>query len=156
PQTTTTTSTTTPVTTTVVTPFVAPTLSLPYANATTPAEIAANRTVLISYIVNLIQALQARQTTTTISGIPAGFQFTTTLVQGSTGNDVKYLQIFLNSDSATSIGNAGDETTYFGAMTKTAVGKFQIKYGLVSSASDAGYGSVGPKTRAKINTMLGK
>ena len=100
--------------------------------------------------------MQARQTTTTVSGIPAGFQFTTTLVQGSTGNDVKYLQIFLNSDSSTSIGNAGRETTTFGAMTKTAVGKFQIKYGLVSSASSAGYGSVGPMTRAKINTMLGK
>jgi peptidoglycan hydrolase-like protein with peptidoglycan-binding domain len=54
------------------------------------------------------------------------------------------------------IGNSGRETTYFGAMTKAAVGKFQIKYGLVSSASDAGYGLVGLKTREKINSMLGQ
>jgi len=140
---------TTPVTTTPV--VTTPTLSLPYANPTTAAEIAANRTALISYIVTL---LQSRQTTTTVSGIPAGFQFTTVLKQGMTSNDVKYLQIFLNSDSATSIGNAGRETTYFGAMTKAAVGKFQIKYGL-AGASNAGYGQVGPITRAKLNSLIG-
>jgi hypothetical protein len=146
---------TTPVTTTPV--ATVPNLNLPYANTTTvPAEIAANRTALISYIVTLIQSLQTTQTTPTVSGIPAGFQFATALMQGSTGNDVKYLQIFLNSDSATSVGNAGNETTYFGALTRAGVEKFQMKYGIVSSASDAGYGLVGPKTRAKINSMLGQ
>lgn len=145
---TTTTTTTTPTTTTTTT--TTPTLSLPYANPTTTVEIAANRTALINYIVTLLQARQ----TATVSGIPAGFQFTTTLKQGSTGNDVKYLQIFLNSDSATSIGNAGKETTYFGSATKAAVGKFQIKYGL-AGVSNAGYGQVGPITRAKINSLIG-
>jgi len=136
---------TTPATTT-------PTLSLPYANPTTAAEIAANRTALISYIVTL---LQTKQTGATVTGIPAGFKFANALRQGSMGNDVKYLQIFLNSDISTSIGNSGKETTYFGGMTKDGVGKFQIKYGLVSGSSDAGYGLVGPKTRAKINSLLG-
>jgi len=136
---------TTPATTT-------PTLSLPYANPTTAAEIAANRTALISYIVTL---LQTKQTGATVTGIPAGFKFANALRQGSTGNDVKYLQIFLNSDISTSIGNSGKETTYFGGMTKDGVGKFQIKYGLVSGSSDTGYGLVGPKTRAKINSLLG-
>ena len=152
PSTTTTTTTTTPAIT------VAPNLTLPYANATTPEEIAANRTALISYIITLMQSMQAKSVAapaTTVSGIPAGFQFAATLKQGMTSNDVKYLQTFLNSDPSTSIGNFGSETTYFGALTKAAVGKFQIKYGLVTGASDSGYGLVGPKTRAKINSLLG-
>jgi len=63
-----------------------------------------------------------------IAGIPEGFQFTKTLKQGSTGTEVKYLQIFLNSDPDTAVGNAGKETTYFGSLTKAAVNKFQQKY----------------------------
>ncbi len=125
-------------------------LNLPYANPTTASEIAANRTALISFIITLIQARQ----TTTVSSIPTGFQFNTTLKQGMTGNDVKYLQVFLNSDTSTSIGNSGKETSYFGNATKAAVGKFQIKYGLVAGTSDPAYGLVGPKTRAKINSLL--
>ncbi len=106
---------------------------------------------MISFIVTL---LQSRQTTTTVSSIPTGFQFNTTLKQGMTGNDVKYLQVFLNFDTSTSIGNSGKETSYFGNATKAAVGKFQIKYGLVTGTSDPAYGLVGPKTRAQINSLL--
>jgi hypothetical protein len=39
-------------------------------------------------------------------------------------------------------------------MTKDAVGKFQVKYSL-ATVSNAGYGQVGPMTRAKINSLLG-
>ena len=46
-------------------------------------------------------------------------------------------------------------TGYYGNLTKLAVGRFQIKYGIVTSTGDAGYGNVGPKTRAKINSLLG-
>jgi hypothetical protein len=127
-------------------------LTLPYANPTTASEIAANKTALISFIVAL---LQSKQAVVSVSGIPSGFQFTTTLKQGITSNDIKYLQTFLNSDSSTAIGNSGKETSYFGVATKNAVGKFQIKYGLVTGTSDSGYGIVGPKTRAKINSLLG-
>jgi peptidoglycan hydrolase-like protein with peptidoglycan-binding domain len=91
---------------------------------------------------------------TSLDEIPSGFQFNNNLVLGSTGNDVKYLQIFLNSDLSTAVGNSGNETTYFGNMTRSAVGKFQIKHGLVFGISDAGYGIFGPKTRAKVNSLL--
>lgn len=46
-----------------------------------------------------------------------------------------------------------DSTGYFGAITKTAVGKFQVKYG-IASAADAGFGRCGPKTRAKLNALF--
>jgi len=38
-------------------------------------------------------------------------------------------------------------------MTKSAVEKFQLYYGIVKNSSDPGYGIVGPKTRAKIVDM---
>jgi len=99
----------------------------------------------------------ASTTTASYAGIPVGFQFATNLKQGTTSNDVKYLQILLNADSATSIGNAGKETTYFGTMTKAAVVKFQNKYAstvLTPYGLTTGTGFFGTSTRAKANAQL--
>jgi peptidoglycan hydrolase-like protein with peptidoglycan-binding domain len=69
--------------------------------------------------------------------------------------DVKRLQQLLNSDPDTrvavnGVGSPGNETNYFGALTEVAVQKFQLKYGVVASPNDPGYGYVGPKTGAKL------
>lgn len=57
---------------------------------------------------------------------------------------LKYLGLFpANTDS----------TGFFGAVTKTAVQKFQAQYN-IAGASDPGYGRVGPKTRAKLNELF--
>lgn len=45
-------------------------------------------------------------------------------------------------------------TGYFGAATRRAIQRFQEKYG-IAAPGDPGYGLVGPKTRAKVNELLG-
>jgi hypothetical protein len=68
--------------------------------------------------------------------------------------EVKTLQAFLNADPATVVattgaGSAGNETTYFGNATKSAVMKFQTKYGI---SPVAGYW--GAISRGKANELL--
>lgn len=84
---------------------------------------------------------------------PTGL-FTRTLQTGSVGEDVRSLQKLLNRDIDTRIassgpGAEGEETTTFGTLTMNAVQKFQLKYG-IAREGDPGYGTVGPKTRAKL------
>ena len=82
--------------------------------------------------------------------------FTRNLGQGASGEDVRELQLCLKSDPA--IYPEGLVTGYFGSLTKAAVTRFQEKYtdeilspfGLIK-----GNGFVGPKTRAKLNTLCG-
>lgn len=80
--------------------------------------------------------------------------FSGTFKKGMSSADIKRLQILLNSDPDTRIasvgaGSPGNESNSFGLLTEKAVQKFQEKYG-IAKKGDEGYGSVGPKTRAKI------
>lgn len=45
-----------------------------------------------------------------------------------------------------------DSTGYYGAVTKDAVGKYQVKYG-IARPGDGGYGRVGPMTRNHLNNV---
>jgi len=104
---------------------------------------------------NLLLA-QVGQTTTT-----TGLCLTGDLSLGMTSAEVKVLQQGLNQDSATQVaisgaGASGYETSYFGALTKAAVIKFQNKYAsevLASWGLTKGTGYAGSTTRAKFNAL---
>ncbi|MDP3725218.1 MAG: peptidoglycan-binding protein [Nanoarchaeota archaeon] len=82
----------------------------------------------------------------------SGFQFRAYLKIGNENEDVKKLQELLARDKE--IYPSGLVTGYYGGMTKKAVEKFQEKYG-IATPGVAGHGSVGPKTQAKLNEILG-
>ena len=90
------------------------------------------------------------------------FNFGRDLTLGSTGLDVMELQVFLNRDSETRLavsgaGSPGQETQYFGPITKNALIRFQDKYAsevLTPLGLSRGTGYFGPSTRAKISSIL--
>ncbi len=74
------------------------------------------------------------------------------LVYGQKSEEVKLLQSWLSSE--TGVYPEGVVSGFFGPLTLQAVQRFQIKYGIVSSQGDTGYGVVGPSTRAKLHALF--
>jgi hypothetical protein len=95
-----------------------------------------------------VSAIATPKTATT--GITRAFTFKTPLYLGARGTAVSELQKFLAQDAA--LYPEGQVTGYFGKLTELAVKRFQKRYGL-SQEGDNGFGFVGPKTRAKLNTL---
>ena len=93
--------------------------------------------------------------------IPVRAELSRTLLLGARGSDVKELQVILNSNPSTMIapagpGSKGQETDYFGALTKKAVELFQKKYApevLFPAGIYTPTGVVGTFTRAKLNKL---
>ena len=73
--------------------------------------------------------------------------FSRNLEVGMTGDDVKALQVYLNTHGyvivASGAGSPGNETTKFGGLTRAALIKFQKAMGITPAV-----GYFGPKTRA--------
>ncbi len=90
------------------------------------------------------------------------FSFDRDLTIGSTGVDVRALQLVLNHDPQTRLatsgpGSPGQETEYFGTITRNAVIRFQEKYAseiLTPLGLTGGTGYFGPSTREKVNSLL--
>lgn len=96
---------------------------------------------------------QNESTVTAPAFIPPTFSFLNDLKIGDNSQDVRQLQIFLNSDANTRIsdsgvGSKGQESTYFGQLTRNALMRFQLRNGLNAT------GFVGPATRAKLNQLI--
>ena len=87
--------------------------------------------------------------------------FTQNLSLGSQNTEVRELQKILNQNLGTRVaqsgpGSPGNETNYFGLLTKVAVIRFQEKYAsdiLTPAGMVRGNGFVGTYTRAKLNAL---
>ena len=87
--------------------------------------------------------------------------FSRNLSVGSVGQDVLELQKVLNQKVETrlatdGVGSPGNETTYFGELTKNAVIRYQNLFSqeiLVPVGLSSGTGYVGPSTRAHLNSV---
>jgi hypothetical protein len=84
------------------------------------------------------------------TAVSTSINFTRDLTVGSQGNDVKALQEYLNNHSFTvassGAGSPGNESTYFGPATQTALIKFQTAKNIVPAS-----GYFGAKTRTFVN-----
>ncbi|MBI3019757.1 MAG: peptidoglycan-binding protein [Parcubacteria group bacterium] len=142
---------------------------VPAAVATAPAVVTAAPSSELSQLVELFiamgiipsdKAANARKALAdTAPTVAVSATFSRGIGNGAKGEDVKRLQVLLNSDSDTKVsasgaGSPGSETETFGPATESAVKKFQVKYGIAGPGSE-GYGFVGPKTRAKLEEVFG-
>lgn len=89
-------------------------------------------------------------------------KFTNYFRIGASSQDIKNLQIFLNSQgytvSASGAGSLGNETQYFGPATYKALIKFQNYYAssiLTPVGLTQGTGYFGPSTVNKVNQLIG-
>jgi hypothetical protein len=113
----------------------------------------ASKTVAITILAPGAQAPVQNSSTNSGTGSTSGTPHTPItlgLDVGATNSQVSLLQAFLAKDA--SIYPEGRVTGHFGPLTQAAVEKFQLRYGL-AKVGDAAYGYVGPKTRAKINSL---
>ena len=128
-------------------------VTLPFfAGAVTVDELRAQAAELLARIAALQQQLGGgAAVTTTTPGTTACPQLGKSLKRGSTGEDVRRLQQFLANDR--SIYPEAQITGYYGALTESAVQRWQIKFNIVSSGTleSTGYGVVGPRTAAILS-----
>jgi len=125
-------------------------LALSFAVATpAKADMLSDLQAQVQALLAQIAALSGGTGSQQVEGL-ACFNFSMTHQLGSTGGEVMQIQKFLNSVDGTQVatagaGSPGNESSYYGALTRAAVAKFQQKY---SIAPAAGYW--GPITRAKV------
>ncbi|HEY0964352.1 MAG TPA: peptidoglycan-binding protein [Candidatus Paceibacterota bacterium] len=126
------------------------------ANAQSQADLQTTINALLAQVQSLQAKLNGGASATAFN-----YTWSRSLTIGSTGEDVRMLQKFLNRDADTRValsgaGSAGNETTYFGPATSAAVAKFQNKYrsdiltpnGLITAT-----GYFGPASIAKANAL---
>ena len=133
-----------------------PTVSSPPTSGLGESQIQSILSLLASFgadqsVINNVNASLRGQAGAGTSGAASG-AFTRDLDVGSTGDDVKALQVFLNTHgyplASSGPGSSGNETSTFGGLTQAALAKFQAAKGISPTM-----GYFGPKTRAAISGM---
>ncbi len=110
----------------------------------------------VGYFGSLTRASLAQTSSTApeTSTAVSGGAFVRNLTLGSEGEDVRVLQKFLNSRgftiSTTGAGSSGNESTYFGDLTREALARFQLQQGI-----EPAVGFFGTITQALVNKLLG-
>jgi hypothetical protein len=127
-------------------------LALSFAFVTpAKADMLSDLQAQVAALLAQISSLSGSSTPATGAGC---YAFTKTHQQGQSGGEIMWIQKFLNSHgaqiAASGAGSPGNETAYFGALTKAAVAKWQA----ANSVSPAA-GYWGPVTRAKVATVCG-
>lgn len=135
-------------------------MAVPSAHAATQTPEELQKT--ISDLLAQVAALQSQMGGSSASTPAASCtSFAMDLKMGSTGADVKALQMFLNGNADTMVamtgaGSKGMETMTYGPATMAAVSKFQVKYRaeiLTPAGLVNGTGYFGPSTRAQANKL---
>src|SRR3989344_6938291 len=96
--------------------------------------------VTLSELETMLANIQAQIAALTGGGSSTAVQctFTRRLYQGITGSDVQCLQQYLNGAghqvAASGSGSPGNETTYFGGLTRAAVSSWQAANGVRPNA----------------------
>jgi len=128
-------------------------LSVPSFTVSASSVANINQSSSATELQNQIAQLQTQLATLQGAAAAAGgsssilsYKFYDPLKFGSTGSDVIALQERLTAEDVYS----GPITGYYGSLTQAAVKKYQEKYG-IAIAGQAGYGNVGPLTRATLN-----
>jgi hypothetical protein len=131
---------------------------VPVASAQTVEDLQAQITALLAQITALQQQLAGVGS----SGGTTACNFTRNLTVGSTGEDVRCLQQFLNGAGHTlatsGAGSPGNETTYFGSITRGGVIAWQNANSaqvLAPVNLSAGTGFWGPSSIAHYKTVAG-
>lgn len=126
---------------------------------TTPSSsVAAQYAALVAQLKALIVAAQAAGFTVPAAALaltdgaaPGTAVFTRDLDVGSSGEDVRALQVYLNAHGAqiaeSGPGAPGSETSLFGGLTRAALARFQATNGISPAV-----GYFGPLTRSYIQT----
>src|SRR3989344_4643506 len=125
-------------------------LALSFAFVTpAKADLLSDLQAQVQALLAQITALGGGSSTTAGAGC---YAFTTTHQQGQSGGEIMWIQKFLNSHgaqvAASGAGSPGNETSYYGALTKAGVAKWQAANGVAPAA-----GYWGPITRAKVATV---
>ncbi|MEX0930126.1 MAG: peptidoglycan-binding domain-containing protein [Candidatus Paceibacterota bacterium] len=121
--------------------------SLPFvgnAQTQTEEDIIASLLQQIALLQEQLNTLLGQQAQT------SSCELTQYLSRGSSGAEVTKLQ---NHLTTTGDYDYGYTTGYFGTVTEAAVGRFQRREGIVAPGGP-GYGSVGPLTQERINTVV--